>query len=135
VAAPRVAHEASARTVAASTRVLYVRCDMGSPTDQPEPRQVKLLVTGGAGYIGSIVARALLSRGHAVVVLDNVQQGYREAVPTEARLVVADLLDREGVGSVVAGDSTRSSISRRWRSSVSLEPIPSAITERISQAA
>jgi UDP-glucose 4-epimerase len=63
---------------------------------------VKLLVTGGAGYIGSIVARALLSRGHTVVVLDNLQQGHRDAVAPEARLVVADLLDYEAVGSIVA---------------------------------
>jgi UDP-glucose 4-epimerase len=63
---------------------------------------MKLLVTGGAGYIGSIVARLLLSGGHEVVVLDNLQQGHRQAVPSDARLVVADLLDREAVADVVA---------------------------------
>jgi UDP-glucose 4-epimerase len=62
---------------------------------------VKLLVTGGAGYIGSIVAQALLSGGHEVVVLDNLQQGHREAVPSEATLVVTDLLDYEAVNSVL----------------------------------
>jgi UDP-glucose 4-epimerase len=54
---------------------------------------VKLLVTGGAGYVGSIVARQLLDAGHAVTVLDNLERGHREAVAPEARLVVADLLD------------------------------------------
>jgi UDP-glucose 4-epimerase len=63
---------------------------------------VKLLVTGGAGYIGSIVARALLSGGHEVVVLDNLQQGHKEAVPSEARLVVTDLRDGAAVGTVLA---------------------------------
>ncbi len=63
---------------------------------------MKLLVTGGAGYIGSIVARVLLSGGHEVVVLDNLQQGHRLAVPSGARLVVADLLDYEAVAGVVA---------------------------------
>lgn len=63
---------------------------------------MKLLVTGGAGYIGSIVARTLLSGGHEVVVLDNLKQGHRDAVPTEATLVVADLLDYETLSGVVA---------------------------------
>jgi UDP-glucose 4-epimerase len=62
---------------------------------------MKLLVTGGAGYIGSIVAALLLDSGHDVVVLDNLEQGHREAVPAGARLVVADLLDREALSDVV----------------------------------
>jgi UDP-glucose 4-epimerase len=65
---------------------------------------VKLLVTGGAGYIGSIVAGQLLEAGHEVVVLDNLERGHREAVPEGAELVVADLLDREALdGAVAAG--------------------------------
>ena len=55
---------------------------------------MKLLVTGGAGYIGSIVSRQLLAAGHEVVVLDNLERGHRAAVPPEARLVVADLRRR-----------------------------------------
>jgi UDP-glucose 4-epimerase len=62
---------------------------------------VRLLVTGGAGYIGSIVAAQLLGDGHEVTVLDNLERGHREAVPAEAELVVADLLDRELVEDVV----------------------------------
>jgi UDP-glucose 4-epimerase len=62
---------------------------------------VKLLVTGGAGYIGSIVAKQLLGAGHEVVVLDNLERGHRAAVPSDARLVVADLLDRDAVGRVL----------------------------------
>ncbi len=58
------------------------------------------LVTGGAGYIGSHVVVDLLSRGHRVVVVDNLSQGHREAVPAEAKLIVADLLDRAAVQSV-----------------------------------
>jgi UDP-glucose 4-epimerase len=62
---------------------------------------MKLLVTGGAGYIGSIVASLLLDAGHEVVVLDNLERGHREAVPPDARLVVADLLDRDVVQDTV----------------------------------
>jgi UDP-glucose 4-epimerase len=62
---------------------------------------MKLLVTGGAGYIGSIVARQLLAAGHEVIVLDNLERGHREAVPAAARLVVADLREREAVEQAV----------------------------------
>ena len=58
---------------------------------------MRLLVTGGAGYIGSIVARRLLEGGHEVAVLDNLERGHRQAVPEGAQLVVADLLDRDTV--------------------------------------
>jgi UDP-glucose 4-epimerase len=64
---------------------------------------MRLLVTGGAGYIGSIVARHLLAGGHEVVVLDNLSRGHRQAVPDGAELVIADLLDREVVRSAVDG--------------------------------
>jgi UDP-glucose 4-epimerase len=63
---------------------------------------MKLLVTGGAGYIGSIVARQLLSAGHEVVVLDNLSRGHREAVPDGARFVEADLLDADGLRDALA---------------------------------
>jgi UDP-glucose 4-epimerase len=66
---------------------------------------VRLLVTGGAGYIGSIVASKLLAAGHEVVVLDSLERGHRAAVPPGASLVVADLLDREAVDEVVVGNA------------------------------
>ncbi|HKG40046.1 MAG TPA: UDP-glucose 4-epimerase GalE [Conexibacter sp.] len=63
---------------------------------------MKLLVTGGAGYIGSIVAQQLLSAGHEVVVLDNLSRGHREAVPAGARLAEVDLLDADRVRETLA---------------------------------
>jgi UDP-glucose 4-epimerase len=48
---------------------------------------VKFLVTGGAGYIGSVVTRLLLDAGHRVTVLDDLSTGYRVAVPAEAEFV------------------------------------------------
>jgi UDP-glucose 4-epimerase len=62
---------------------------------------MKLLVTGGAGYVGSIVAKQLLDAGHEVVVLDNLENGHRAAVAPGAELVVADLLDPDALGDVV----------------------------------
>lgn len=63
---------------------------------------MKLLVTGGAGYIGSIVAQQLLDAGHEVVVLDNLSRGHREAVPAGARLAEVDLLDAGRLAETVA---------------------------------
>ncbi|MGB8013690.1 MAG: UDP-glucose 4-epimerase GalE [Terriglobales bacterium] len=58
---------------------------------------MKVLVTGGAGYIGSVVAAELLQAGHRVVVFDNLCRGHRQAVPENAELVVGDLADRGGL--------------------------------------
>ena len=58
---------------------------------------MKILVTGGAGYIGSVVAHQLLQEGHETVVLDNLSKGYERAVPEGTRLLRADLLDAEEV--------------------------------------
>ena len=42
---------------------------------------MKILITGGAGYVGSNVVRLLTESGHEVVVLDDLRQGHRDAVP------------------------------------------------------
>jgi UDP-glucose 4-epimerase len=52
---------------------------------------MKLLVTGGAGYIGSVVAARLVAAGHDVVVLDDLSTGHADAVPPGARFVRGDL--------------------------------------------
>lgn len=54
---------------------------------------MRLLVTGGAGYIGSVVAARLLEDGHEVTVLDDFSTGYREAVPPGATLVHGTVRD------------------------------------------
>lgn len=55
---------------------------------------MKILVTGGAGYIGSVVVEELVKDGNSVVVLDNLSKGHREAVHPEAAFVEGDLHDR-----------------------------------------
>ncbi|WP_236256240.1 UDP-glucose 4-epimerase GalE [Streptomyces hygroscopicus] len=52
---------------------------------------MRLLVTGGAGYIGSVVARRLLDEGHRVVVVDDLSSGFADAVPEGARFVRGDM--------------------------------------------
>jgi len=64
---------------------------------------MKILVTGGAGYIGSTVAAELIAAGHAVTVVDNLSRGYRAAVPDGAAFVKAELADGAALGAVFAG--------------------------------
>ena len=56
---------------------------------------MKLLVLGGAGYIGSHTAYELLENGHEVVIADNLVTGYREAVPEKATFYQGDLRDKD----------------------------------------
>ena len=61
-----------------------------------------VLITGGAGFIGSHLSRELVSRGHEVVVLDNLSTGHAEAV--DAPLEVVDLGDRDRMRLSEVGD-------------------------------
>ena len=61
---------------------------------------MRVLVTGGAGYIGSVVAEELVAAGHQVVVFDDLSRGHREAVPAGAELVVGDLAETAKLESI-----------------------------------
>ena len=63
---------------------------------------MRVLVTGGAGYIGSVTAERLLARGHEVVVFDNLSSGHRAAVPAEAAWIYADLASPEAIRKAIA---------------------------------
>ena len=63
---------------------------------------MKVLVTGGAGYIGSVTAERLLDQGHDVVVFDNLENGHRSAVDSRAELIVGDLRDQGTIADAVA---------------------------------
>jgi len=62
---------------------------------------MRILVTGGAGYIGSVVVERLLDAGHQAVVYDNLSQGHREAVLPGAEFIQGEILDRQAVESVI----------------------------------
>ncbi len=54
---------------------------------------MNVLVTGGAGYVGSVVTEGLLKAGHRVIVIDNLQQGHRQALPAGTELIQAGISD------------------------------------------
>jgi UDP-glucose 4-epimerase len=60
----------------------------------------RILVTGGAGFIGSHVAKVLIEAGHTVAVLDNLSSGRRENLPEESRFFEVDITDKEGLEKV-----------------------------------
>lgn len=67
----------------------------------------KILVTGGAGYIGSHAVRALLDLGKKVLVIDNLEKGHREAVPKEI-LIEGDLRDRAFLENIFQNNAIES---------------------------
>jgi UDP-glucose 4-epimerase len=58
---------------------------------------VKILVVGGAGYIGSVCAELLLDAGHTVSIFDNLSEGHRAAIDPRAEFIECDLEDRQSV--------------------------------------
>jgi len=67
--------------------------------------RMKILVTGAAGFIGSVTAELLLEQGHSVVALDNLSSGHRENVPTAAQFVEGDCGDVDLVSALEGIDA------------------------------
>jgi len=61
-----------------------------------------ILVTGGAGYVGSVCCRRLLERGHKVVVIDDLSTGHAAAVPGGATFHILDYGDRSGIARLLS---------------------------------
>jgi UDP-glucose 4-epimerase len=63
---------------------------------------MKILVVGGAGYIGSVCAEILLDQGHGVTIFDNLSEGHRRAIDPRAEFVEGDLDDRQSIEKTLA---------------------------------
>ena len=63
---------------------------------------MKILVVGGAGYIGSVCAELLLNEGHDVAIFDNLTEGHRAAVDPRATFIEDDLSDRQSIGAAIS---------------------------------
>lgn len=64
---------------------------------------MKVLVTGGAGYIGSVTVEQLIKAGHQVAVFDNLSQGHRAAIHEDADFIVGDLASRDCIDNAITG--------------------------------
>src|SRR3989338_5691401 len=64
---------------------------------------MKILVTGGAGYIGSFMAKALLDKGYDVIVFDSLERGHRDVVDKRAKFVQGDLKSPEMLDALFSG--------------------------------
>jgi UDP-glucose 4-epimerase len=62
---------------------------------------MKVLVTGGAGYIGSVTTEQMLDAGHEIVVFDNLERGHKEALDERARFIEGDLRDKDSIASAM----------------------------------
>jgi UDP-glucose 4-epimerase len=76
---------------------------------------LKILVTGAAGYIGSICSEVLLSEGHQVIALDNLQEGHRAAVPPGAIFCHADLAVRPQIEHVFSSHQIEALVAKSVR--------------------
>lgn len=65
---------------------------------------MKILITGGAGYIGSFMVKESLDKGYEVVVVDNLEKGHKEAVDKRAKFMLGDLRDMKFVNSIFLED-------------------------------
>jgi len=73
---------------------------MADPVRDPEVR-LRVLVTGGAGYVGSVSVERLLDAGHDVVILDDLSTGHRESVPETASIEVASYGDPDAMARLL----------------------------------
>ena len=71
---------------------------------------MRIAVTGGAGYIGSVVTETLVAEGHDVLVVDNLSKGHRDAVPVEAQWAEIDLIRHEECARVLSDFQTQAVI-------------------------
>ena len=60
-----------------------------------------ILLTGGAGYIGSHVAHLLIDKGHSVTIIDNLTTGYKKLIPKKAKLHICDIADKHKVSKII----------------------------------
>ncbi len=70
----------------------------------PEDSPMKVLVTGGAGYVGGVSVDALVEAGHSVVILDDLTTGHRAAANAAARLVVGSYADAATIGPLLEAE-------------------------------
>src|SRR3989338_5267424 len=68
--------------------------------EDKKTENMRILVTGGAGYIGSFTTKMLLDEGFEVVVFDSLERGFKEAVDGRAKLIEGDIRDKSSLDNL-----------------------------------
>src|SRR6202051_1956688 len=75
---------------------------MERPKSASEEKSMNVLITGGAGFVGSVCAEQLIAQNHHVVIVDNLATGHREAVPEGAVFIEADVCQDDVLSEAIA---------------------------------
>jgi UDP-glucose 4-epimerase len=102
---------------------------------------MKVVVTGGAGFVGSNLTRNLISRGHEVVVIDDLSTGLLDNIPTGVEFVKSSILDKDLIGRVISSSevvvhlAARGSVPRSIKNPVATHEVNSTGTLNVLECA
>ena len=96
---------------------------------------MKVVVTGGAGFVGSNLTRNLMSRGHEVIVIDDLSTGLLDNIPTGVEFIKSSILDKDLIGKVISGSkvvvhlAARGSVPRSLKNPIATHEVIKAAFE------
>ena len=102
---------------------------------------MKVVVTGGAGFVGSNLTRNLISRGHEVIIVDDLSTGLADNVPTGVKFVKSSILDKDLIGKVISKSdvvvhlAARGSVPRSIKNPVATHEVNSIGTLNVLECA
>ena len=102
---------------------------------------MKVVVTGGAGFVGSNLTRNLISRGHEVIIVDDLSTGLADNVPTSVQFVKSSILDKDLIGKVISKSdavvhlAARGSVPRSIKNPVATHEVNSTGTLNVLECA
>ena len=102
---------------------------------------MKVVVTGGAGFVGSNLTRNLISRGHEVIVIDDLSTGLLDNIPTGVEFIKSSILDKDLIGRVISSSevvvhlAARGSVPRSIKNPVATHEVNSTGTLNVLECA
>ena len=102
---------------------------------------MKVVVTGGAGFVGSNLSRSLISRGHEVIVIDDLSTGLLDNVPNGIQFIESSILDKDLIGKAISGSdvvvhlAARGSVPRSINNPVATHEVNSTGTLSVLECA
>jgi len=102
---------------------------------------MKVVVTGGAGFVGSNLSRSLISRGHEVIIIDDLSTGLLDNVPDGVQFIESSILDKDLIGKAISGSdvvvhlAARGSVPRSINNPVATHEVNSTGTLNVLECA